>query len=302
MVGSESRYQAFLAAREPEGLLRCLSEVAARDAARQGAYRWVREHTPPEAAFLPTKSIRAIAESLAAGERFSRQQGVAVWQIVEAIPAWRQARPAVRTPGARQTSAAGGGVSLGRLGAAYFLEGLGYIVSGTFAVAAVQRRPELVAWAPWVWVAAGVACVAGATGAGGVLPRALMLPLSTERYTVLGPVPSRVYAESTFNRETQDGSLVANIILRSSDGRAVTELAVVASMKAARASTVKTLTRDPFGNAPSGGESIPLTYASKKQDKTVSDKYPNLAEYAALVMRVAPILEEVSRDVSIYDW
>ncbi len=32
MVGSESRYQAFLAAREPEGLLRCLSEVAARDA------------------------------------------------------------------------------------------------------------------------------------------------------------------------------------------------------------------------------------------------------------------------------
>src|SRR4029450_7716571 len=32
MVGSESRYQAFLAAREREGLRRSLSEVAARDA------------------------------------------------------------------------------------------------------------------------------------------------------------------------------------------------------------------------------------------------------------------------------
>jgi len=49
------------------------------------------------------------------------------------------------------------GISLGRLGAAYFLEGLGYIVSGTFAVTAVQHTPGLAAWAPWVWVAAGLA-------------------------------------------------------------------------------------------------------------------------------------------------
>ena len=74
---------------------------------------------------------------------------------VLAVPAWWQARPPVRASRATPTSAAGDGVSLGRLGAAYFLEGLGYIVSGTFAVAAVQRRPELAAWAPWVWVAAG---------------------------------------------------------------------------------------------------------------------------------------------------
>lgn len=79
-----------------------------------------------------------------------------------AVPAWWQARPAVRTAGAKHASAAGDGVSLGRLGAAYFLEGLGYIVSGTFAVAAVQRRPELAAWAPWVWVAAGVAAAPSA--------------------------------------------------------------------------------------------------------------------------------------------
>jgi MFS family permease len=79
-----------------------------------------------------------------------------------AVPAWRQARPGVRTSGAKPTLAAGDGVSLGRLGAAYFLEGLGYIVSGTFAVAAVQRRPELAAWAPWVWVAAGLAAAPSA--------------------------------------------------------------------------------------------------------------------------------------------
>jgi MFS family permease len=79
-----------------------------------------------------------------------------------AVPAWRQARPPVRTSGAKPTSAAGGGVSLGRLGAAYFLEGLGYIVSGTFAVAAVQRQPELASMASWVWVAAGLAAAPSA--------------------------------------------------------------------------------------------------------------------------------------------
>ncbi len=77
-------------------------------------------------------------------------------------PAWRQVRPAVRASAAKRSIAAADGVSLGRLGAAYFLEGLGYIVSGTFAVAAVQRRPELAAWAPWVWVAAGLAAAPSA--------------------------------------------------------------------------------------------------------------------------------------------
>jgi MFS family permease len=82
---------------------------------------------------------------------------------VLAVPAWRQASPVAHHPaGPKPASAAEGGVSLGRLAAAYFLEGLGYIVSGTFAVAAVQRRPELAGWAPWVWVAAGVAAAPSA--------------------------------------------------------------------------------------------------------------------------------------------
>ena len=79
-----------------------------------------------------------------------------------AAPSWgldraaRGARPAPPPPGGH------GSVSLGRLGVAYFLEGLGYIVSGTFAVAAVQRSPGLEAWAPWVWVAAGLAAAPSA--------------------------------------------------------------------------------------------------------------------------------------------
>ncbi len=54
------------------------------------------------------------------------------------------------------------GVTFGRLAVAYGLEGLGYIVSGTFAVRAVQHTPGLAPWAAWVWVAAGLAAVPSA--------------------------------------------------------------------------------------------------------------------------------------------
>jgi MFS family permease len=54
------------------------------------------------------------------------------------------------------------GVEMRRLAISYFLEGLGYIVSGTFAVAAVQRSPGLEGLAPWVWVAAGLAAIPSA--------------------------------------------------------------------------------------------------------------------------------------------
>jgi MFS family permease len=54
------------------------------------------------------------------------------------------------------------GFGFGRLAAAYFLEGLGYIVSGTFAVAAVRRTPGLEALAPWTWVLTGLAAAPSA--------------------------------------------------------------------------------------------------------------------------------------------
>jgi MFS family permease len=52
--------------------------------------------------------------------------------------------------------------SLARLGAAYLLEGLGYIVSGTFAVVAVRRTPGLEALAPWTWTLTGLAAAPSA--------------------------------------------------------------------------------------------------------------------------------------------
>jgi predicted MFS family arabinose efflux permease len=81
------------------------------------------------------------------------------------LPAWRHLAPlAPRDP--RQSAPLGDaahlGFGLGRLSAAYFLEGLGYIVSGTFAVAAVRRTPGLEALAPWTWVLTGLAAAPSA--------------------------------------------------------------------------------------------------------------------------------------------
>lgn len=52
--------------------------------------------------------------------------------------------------------------SLPLLSLVYFLEGLGYIVSGTFAVTAVQHNKGLERWASWVWVASGLAAAPSA--------------------------------------------------------------------------------------------------------------------------------------------
>jgi predicted MFS family arabinose efflux permease len=44
-----------------------------------------------------------------------------------------------------------------RLSSAYFLEGLGYIVSATFLVTMIAHTPGLAGFAPWSWVAVGLA-------------------------------------------------------------------------------------------------------------------------------------------------
>lgn len=81
------------------------------------------------------------------------------------VPAWIHLAP-VAAPAPRELApaedAAALGFGLGRLSAAYALEGLGYIVSGTFAVAAVRRTPGLEALAPWTWVLTGVAAAPSA--------------------------------------------------------------------------------------------------------------------------------------------
>lgn len=46
---------------------------------------------------------------------------------------------------------------LGRLATAYFLEGFGYIISATFLVTMIAHTPGLSGFAPWSWVAVGLA-------------------------------------------------------------------------------------------------------------------------------------------------
>ena len=84
-----------------------------------------------------------------------------------AIPAWRHlataAPPSPAHAAAPATGPAPGhDLELPCLAAAYFLEGLGYIVSGTFTVAAVRRTPGLEGLAPWTWVLTGLAAAPSA--------------------------------------------------------------------------------------------------------------------------------------------
>lgn len=63
---------------------------------------------------------------------------------------------AVRVPyGAVHT--AGTLKGIGRLATVYFLEGVGYIVSATFLVTMIAHTPGLSGFAPWSWVAVGLA-------------------------------------------------------------------------------------------------------------------------------------------------
>lgn len=81
------------------------------------------------------------------------------------VPAWRHLAPVVAARPREldpAEDAAALGMGVGRLAAAYFLEGLGYIVSGTFAVAAVRRTPGLEWLAPWTWVLTGLAAAPSA--------------------------------------------------------------------------------------------------------------------------------------------
>lgn len=63
---------------------------------------------------------------------------------------------------ARTAPAAGLGFPVTVLLAAYFCEGLGYIVSGTFLVAIVAAMPAVAAYAPQTWIAVGLAGVVAA--------------------------------------------------------------------------------------------------------------------------------------------
>jgi predicted MFS family arabinose efflux permease len=78
-------------------------------------------------------------------------------------PSWS----ALATPGHAPPATATAGEARPELGftllaVAYFLEGMGYIVSGTFAVAALRRTPGLEPLAAWSWVLTGLAAAPSA--------------------------------------------------------------------------------------------------------------------------------------------
>lgn len=74
------------------------------------------------------------------------------------------AQPAVSSPGpvAAPHAAASPGFPVPLLLAAYFCEGLGYIVTGTFLVAIVATMPTVAAYAPQTWIVVGLAAVVAA--------------------------------------------------------------------------------------------------------------------------------------------
>jgi predicted MFS family arabinose efflux permease len=79
------------------------------------------------------------------------------------VPAWRWLPRGPRPSGETERAAAGAAApvtaALALLCAAYFLEGLGYIVSGTFLVTIVERMPGLAGLGSGVWTVVGLAVI-----------------------------------------------------------------------------------------------------------------------------------------------
>ncbi|PLX95714.1 MAG: hypothetical protein C0620_03705 [Desulfuromonas sp.] len=78
-----------------------------------------------------------------------------------------EVRPSVLAPSVSQKHQR----SLWRLAMAYFLEGFGYIVTATFIVAIITATPGLAGFAPYSWVAVGMAAI----------PSTLIWPLLARR-------------------------------------------------------------------------------------------------------------------------
>ncbi len=141
-----------------------------------------------------------------------------------ALPAlFMPQRPEAPRPAAA-AGAAADGLSLRRLGLAYFLEGLGYIVSGTFAVTAVQHTPGLAAWAPWVWVVAGLAAAPSAVIWGRVARalggrRALRLAFAVQAAGMALPALSETPAAALVGMLLFGGTFIGIVTLAMDLGR-----------------------------------------------------------------------------------
>jgi MFS family permease len=145
------------------------------------------------------------------------------------VAAWRHLAPVVApTPRdlAPGDDPATLGFGLGRLSAAYFLEGLGYIVSGTFAVAAVRRTPGLEALAPWTWVLTGLAAAPSALFWSALarrvgLRRALVVAHLTQAAGMALPSVSSSAAAALGGAALFGGTMIGVVALAMSAGRAL---------------------------------------------------------------------------------
>lgn len=127
---------------------------------------------PPERAGLAGLLYSGVGAGMALAGAVAVAAGHASWRTpwlvlaaaaaAMALLPWRWLHAPVRAASPAPAPAGRAAGSLRRLGLAYFFEGLGYIVSGTFAVAAAQRTASLSGLAPWVWVAAGLAAAPSA--------------------------------------------------------------------------------------------------------------------------------------------
>jgi MFS family permease len=111
-----------------------------------------------------------------------------------------------------------GGLPFGRLALSYALEGLGYIVSGTFVVAAVQHSPGLEPWAPWVWVATGLAALPSALVWGALARRlgsrrALILAFAAQAMGMALPALSGSAAAALLGALLFGGTFVGIVVM-----------------------------------------------------------------------------------------
>lgn len=148
-----------------------LSVALALDAlTRAGAERWagwlytgVGAGIAGSGLFVAASGLDAQGGGLGYAAQWLALGAVAALLALAPLRAMRDDPPPVVGPAAgSRTDAAGPGVAwvpLGLLTAAYFLEGGGYIVTGTFLPAMMAADPTAAAWAGWAWTLAGLAAI-----------------------------------------------------------------------------------------------------------------------------------------------
>lgn len=148
-----------------------LSVAMALDAlARAGAERWagwlytgVGAGIAGSGLFVAASGLDAQGGGLSHAGQWLALGAVAALLALAPLQAMRDDPPPMVGPAAVPGNNAPGArvawVPLGLLTAAYFLEGGGYIVTGTFLPAMMAADPAAAAWAGWAWTLAGLAAI-----------------------------------------------------------------------------------------------------------------------------------------------